>query len=104
MGVGKDIVSLAVDNKYGGKFHATLSADLRKEMPGIEGLSETNIRYAKRHSVGTSYTYHRQVLRDNPTHDVQLYEKAGKTYKDLYECCLTDKDKAILSQDLTETV
>ena len=47
-GLGSDIVSLAVDNKYGGKFYATLSADLRKEMPGIEGLSETNIRYAKR--------------------------------------------------------
>lgn len=34
----------------------------------------------------------------------RLYEKAGKTYKELYECCFTDKDKAIalysLSQDL----
>ncbi|MBS6240388.1 MAG: DUF1016 family protein [Bacteroides sp.] len=47
-GLGSDIVSLEVDNKYGGKFYATLSADLRKEMPGIEGLSESNIRYAKR--------------------------------------------------------
>ena len=46
--LGKDIVSLGVDNKYGGKFYATLSTDLRKEMPDIEGLSETNIRYAKR--------------------------------------------------------
>ena len=47
-GLGSDIVSLEVDNKYGGKFYATLSADLRKEMPVIEGLSESNIRYAKR--------------------------------------------------------
>lgn len=46
--LGSDIVSLGADNKYGGKFYATLSADLRKEMPGVEGLSETNIRYAKR--------------------------------------------------------
>lgn len=28
--------------------YATLSMDLRKELPGVEGLSETNIRYAKR--------------------------------------------------------
>lgn len=46
--LGRDIVALGVDNKYGGKFYATLSIDLRKEMPGVEGLSESNIRYAKR--------------------------------------------------------
>lgn len=46
--LGSDIIALGADNKYGGRFYATLSADLRKEMPGIEGLSETNIRYAKR--------------------------------------------------------
>lgn len=47
-GLGSDIVSLGVDNKYGGKFYATLSADLRNEMPSVEGFSESNIRYAKR--------------------------------------------------------
>jgi hypothetical protein len=47
-GLGSDIVSLEVDNKYGGRFYATLSADLRREMPGVEGFSESNIRYAKR--------------------------------------------------------
>ncbi len=56
---------------------------------------------------GIPWGHHIRIIdkcSDNPTHDVQLYEKAGKTYKDLYECCLTDKDKAIHSQDLTETV
>lgn len=46
--LGRDIISLGVENKYGGKFYATLSTDLRNEMPGVEGLSESNIRYAKR--------------------------------------------------------
>lgn len=46
--LGCDIVKLGVDNKYGNKFYATLSVDLRKELPGIEGLSESNIRYTKR--------------------------------------------------------
>lgn len=40
----------------------------------------------------------------NEYYDARLYEKAGKTYKELYECGFTDKDKAIalysLSQDL----
>lgn len=47
-GLGRDIVSLGIENRYGGRFYATLSMDLRKEMPGVEGLSESNIRYAKR--------------------------------------------------------
>ena len=60
-GLGSDIVSLEVDNKYGGKFYATLSADLRKEMPGIEGLSESNIRYAKRF-----YQFYAECSRNLP--------------------------------------
>lgn len=29
-GLGSDIVALGVDNKYGGRFYATLSTDLRR--------------------------------------------------------------------------
>ena len=46
--LGKDIEEKQADNKYGSKFYATLSRDLRHEMPDVEGLSETSIRYAKR--------------------------------------------------------
>lgn len=46
--LGKDISEKQVENKYGKSFYATLSHDLRQEMPGITGLSEANIRYAKR--------------------------------------------------------
>lgn len=46
--LGKDIAEKQADNKYGSKFYATLSRDLRHEMPDVEGLSETSIRYAKR--------------------------------------------------------
>ena len=46
--LGKDIADKQADNKYGIKFYATLSRDLRHEMPDVEGLSETSIRYAKR--------------------------------------------------------
>lgn len=46
--LGKDIEEMQADNRYGSKFYATLSRDLRHEMPNVEGLSETSIRYAKR--------------------------------------------------------
>lgn len=46
--LGKDIEEKQADNKYGSKFYATLSRDLRHEMPDVDGLSETSIRYAKR--------------------------------------------------------
>ena len=46
--LGKDIEEKQADNKYGSKFYATLSRDLRHAMPDVEGLSETSIRYAKR--------------------------------------------------------
>lgn len=31
----------------------------------------------------------------NEYFDARLYEKAGKTYQELYKCCTTDKDKSI---------
>lgn len=59
--LGKDIEEKQVDNKYGSKFYATLSRDLRHEMPDVEGLSETSIRYAKRF-----YSLYKQQLINLP--------------------------------------
>lgn len=46
--LGEDIVQRDAENKYGSKFYKILSADLKNELPSVEGLSETSIRYAKR--------------------------------------------------------
>ena len=46
--LGKDIVEHQAENKYGKSFYANLSRDLQKALPGISGLTEGNIRYAKR--------------------------------------------------------
>ena len=48
LSLGKDIAERQDENKYGSKFYATLSRDLKKEIPDVEGLSESNIRYCKR--------------------------------------------------------
>ena len=46
--LGKDICNKEAENKYGSKFYAALSRDLRNEMPDVEGLSERNLRYTKK--------------------------------------------------------
>ena len=46
--LGKDICNKEAENKYGSKFYAALSRDLRNEMPDAEGLSERNLRSTKK--------------------------------------------------------
>ena len=46
--LGKDIVTLQAESRWGSKFIKNLSADLRDALPGVKGLSETSIRYASR--------------------------------------------------------
>ena len=46
--LGRDIVEKDADNKYGSGFYNSLSTDLKKEMPGADGLSPSNLRYTKR--------------------------------------------------------
>jgi len=48
LSLGKDIAERQEENKYGSKFYASLSRDLKDEIPDVEGLSESNIRYCKR--------------------------------------------------------
>ena len=45
--LGRDIVERDVENKYGSSFYATLSTDLKREIPEAAGLSERNLRYTK---------------------------------------------------------
>ena len=46
--LGKDIVTLHAESCWGDKVLKYLSDDLQKTLPGIKGLSETSIGYAKR--------------------------------------------------------
>lgn len=78
--LGKDIAEKQADNKYGSKFYATLSRDLRHEMPDVEGLSETSIRYAKRF-----YLLYKQQFVNLP----QVVEDSEKTnLPQLVENCI----------------
>lgn len=87
--LGKDIVTLKAESRWGEKILKYVSADLQVKLPGIKGLSETSIGYAKRfytlynkhftihpqavgelprecnlaYSVGTPQIYNRQILQ-----------------------------------------
>ena len=43
--LGRDIANKQYANTYGSGFYKTLSHDLRSEMPGEKGFSETNLKY-----------------------------------------------------------
>lgn len=43
--LGRDIADKQYANTYGSSFYKTLSRDLRSEMPGEKGFSETNLKY-----------------------------------------------------------
>ena len=45
--LGKDIVELHADSKWGNKFYANLSKDLMEALPGVKSFSETNLKYMK---------------------------------------------------------
>lgn len=82
--LGKDIEDKQADNKYGSKFYATLSRDLRHEMPGVEGLSETSIRYAKRF-----YFLYSQYIANLPqlveeSENANLPQLVERLYSDLF--------------------
>lgn len=46
--LGHDIVEMKVEERWGEGVIEQLSKDLKKEMPNVEGLSVTNLRYCRR--------------------------------------------------------
>lgn len=45
--LGRDIVQLHADSKWGNKFYANLSKDLAEALPNVKSFSETNLKYMK---------------------------------------------------------
>ena len=46
--LGRDIVEMHIEDRWGQKVIPTLAADLRREMPDATGLSRSNLYYTKR--------------------------------------------------------
>ena len=75
--LGKDIVTLHAESRWGEKFLVNLSSDLRVKLPGVKGLSETSIEYAKRFYLlyNKYFTIHPQLggeLQDSAISEYEL--------------------------------
>ena len=46
--IGRDIVEKSAESKWGSGFFVNLSKDMRTILPGIQGLSSSNLRYMKK--------------------------------------------------------
>ena len=46
--IGKDIVEKSAGSKWGSGFFVNLSKDMRTILPGVQGLSSSNLRYMKK--------------------------------------------------------
>lgn len=69
--LGKDIVTLKAESRWGEKILKYVSADLQVKLPGIKGLSETSIGYAKRF-----YTLYNKHFTIHPQAVGELQESA----------------------------
>lgn len=46
--LGRDIVELKAESKWGNKILQNISLDLQDKLPGVKGFSFTNMNYIKR--------------------------------------------------------
>ena len=66
--LGHDIVEMKVEDRWGEGVIEQLSKDLKKEMPQVEGLSATNLRYCRRFYIlySQAFTFCPQVGGEKP--------------------------------------
>ena len=62
--LGKDIVKLKAESKWGSGFYENLSLDLQKVIPNTKGFSVTNLKYMKKFYSLYSFLNHPQVVDD----------------------------------------
>ena len=68
--LGKDIVDLKAESKWGEKFYKTLSADLCAKLPDVHSFSETSLKYIK-----YFYSTYSQLIAFRPQLEDELKTK-----------------------------
>lgn len=93
--LGKDIVTLHAESRWGDKIIKLLSTDLRAKLPGIKGLSETSIGYAKRFYLlyNEWFTIHPQVVGE--LQDCAIWRIPWGHHRYIIDKCFKEPDKAM---------
>ena len=89
--IGKDIVNMQAESKWGGAFFETLSEDLKKMFPGAKGFSTTNLRYMKRY-----YNLFGEIL---PQVGAEIYAIPWGHIKLIVDKCKDEPEKAMFFVD-----
>ena len=69
--LGKDIVEMNAESRWGSGFIEALSKDLKELLPAVKGLSTTNLRYIKRFYQLYSPIIQAQAVTDLPLTEIQ---------------------------------
>ena len=85
--VGRDIVNMEIDKKWGSEFYQTLSNDLKEALPGVSGLSVKNLYYMRRYYqlVGNLELFPQAVGKNDLDHGMQFFPQlVGKMEEPLF--------------------
>ena len=111
--LGRDIVELHAEQRWGQGVIVQLSKDLRQELPGVEGLSKTNIYYCKKfyELYGQELTkFHQLGGKIESTESPEFFHQSGGKSPSLishifqvpwrHHCLIMDKVKGDINKAL----
>lgn len=111
--LGRDIVELHAEQRWGQGVIVQLSKDLRQELPGVEGLSKTNIYYCKKfyELYGQELTkFHQLGGKIESTESPEIFHQSGGKSPSLisnifqvpwrHHCLIMDKVKGDINKAL----
>jgi len=95
--MGRDIVALQAESKWGSGFFNQLSLDMKAEFPNEKGFSSANLRYMKR---WYDFYYQRVIIRQRPVEELQ--EVKTQRHVDLSETPKKESQIEILQRVVEE--
>lgn len=95
--MGRDIVAMQAESKWGSGFFNQLSLDMKAEFPNEKGFSSANLRYMKR---WYDFYYQRVIIRQRPVEELQ--EVKTQRHVDLSETPKKESQIEILQRVVEE--
>ena len=94
--LGKDIVKLKAESKWGSGFYENLSLDLQKIIPNTKGFSVTNLKYMKKFYSLYSFLNHPQLVDDLKKNEYSnIFNIPWGHHRYIMDKCENNVEKAI---------